>query len=343
MPGIGGLTLGGGVGWLTGVHGLTIDNLLSARIAIANGEVVTASKEQNADLFWAIRGAGPNFGIVTEFTYRAHDQGPVFMDMLIFTPDRLPACIGLLNKLREEAIKPAQGKLQIMLALMAPPGMPMHCPGFMVFYNGPESEARELAKPIYDLEPVHSMGGTVPYSKTTELPAAMRMSGHDRYAASSAYMDWPLDEKLVQLIFERFQAAVAKHGKEVMPSACIMDLRDYRKVASVPVSEMAYASRHDTALIVPDYRWDDPKMDETMREEAREFTAFVREKLQELRVAADVQDDGQRDVTAMYPNVSSGVEKVKSVYGPNLERLQTLKKKYDPDCMWNKWYPITPV
>ena len=131
----------------------------------------------------------------------------------------------------------------------------------------------------------------------------MEMSSHNRYAASSAYMDWPLDEKLVQLIFERFQAAVSKYGKEVMPSACIVDLHDYRKVASVPVNEMAYASRHDAAIIVPDYRWVDSKMDETMRKEAREITAFVRDKLQEMRVAADVQDDGQRDVTAMYLNL----------------------------------------
>ncbi len=325
------------------MHGLASDNLLSARIALASGEIVTASKEQNTDLFWAIRGAGPNFGIATEFTFRAHDQGPVFLDVVTFTPDKLPACISLANKVREEAIKPAQGKLQLMLAMIAPPGMPMHCPCYLVFYDGPEEEARKLTQPIYDLEPVRTMGRTIPYSKTTELPAAMRMSSHDRYAGSSAYMDWPLNEHLVQLVFERFQAAVAKHGKDILPSYCVLDLRDYRKMASVPVSETAYAARHDTALFMVDYRWDDSKLDVTMREEVKETTAFVREKLQEMRVAADVQDDGQRDVTAIYPNISFGAEKMKSVFGPNLERLQRLKKKYDPDSMWNKWHPISPA
>ena len=78
LKGIGGLTLGGGVGWLTGSHGLALDNLLSARLVLANGEIVSVSDHKNTDLFWAIRGGGPNFGIVTEFKYRVHKQGLVF-------------------------------------------------------------------------------------------------------------------------------------------------------------------------------------------------------------------------------------------------------------------------
>ena len=76
--GIGGLTLGGGSGFLTGQYGLAIDNLLSAKVVLANGEVLQASEKVNADLFWAIRGDGSNFGVVTEFVYRVHKQGDVF-------------------------------------------------------------------------------------------------------------------------------------------------------------------------------------------------------------------------------------------------------------------------
>jgi len=78
--GIGGLTLGGGTGYLTGQYGMTIDNLLSVKMVLADGTIVTVSDESNPDLFWGIRGGGSNFGVVTEFTYKIYEhKGDVFL------------------------------------------------------------------------------------------------------------------------------------------------------------------------------------------------------------------------------------------------------------------------
>lgn len=91
--GVGGLILCGGYGYLTGRHGLALDCLLSCEVVLANGEIVIASKDENADLFWALRGAGPNFGIVTSFTSQAYPQGDCWAGFLAFPPEKLDALI----------------------------------------------------------------------------------------------------------------------------------------------------------------------------------------------------------------------------------------------------------
>lgn len=87
--GLGGLVLGGGIGMLTALHGLAIDNLLSAEVVVADGTIFQASADQNSDLFWAIRGAGAQFGVVTRFTMKTHKQGHVWSGVLLFGPDML--------------------------------------------------------------------------------------------------------------------------------------------------------------------------------------------------------------------------------------------------------------
>jgi FAD/FMN-containing dehydrogenase len=97
--GVGGLILGGGYGYLSGSCGLALDCLLSCEVVLANGDIVTASREESPDLFWALRGAGPNFGIVTHFTSQAFVQGESWAGFLGYAPDKLPAVIEFGNRL----------------------------------------------------------------------------------------------------------------------------------------------------------------------------------------------------------------------------------------------------
>lgn len=252
--------------------------------------------------------------------------------------------MSLINKMHDISLEANDGRLQIMFALFSPPGAPGLCPTYVVFYNGPEEKAKALIEPILNLEPMHAMGGPCNYTKSTDPPPGTEVPGFDRYAASSACMDYPLDESLLLSVLERFQQVVQKYGKSLQPSKCIVDTRNYEKMASVSSAATAYSNRYNNAWIMPDLQWDDPSLDAKMREEVTAITAYVREKLQERKIPAEVQGDGQRDVTAIYPNISAGgEEKAKSVFGSNLPKLQMLKQKYDPECMWNKWFPIMPA
>src|SRR5215467_6800584 len=130
--GVGGLTLGGGIGYLSRPYGLSIDNLRSAEVVTADGQVVTANQDQNADLFWALRGGGGNFGVVTNFEFQVHPVSTVFGGMLLYP---LAKARELLKAYRDVA-RNASDKLTVFAAMMhAPDGTPVV--GFVVCYNGP--------------------------------------------------------------------------------------------------------------------------------------------------------------------------------------------------------------
>ena len=182
--GIGSLTLGGGYGWLSGEHGLFIDNLLSCTMVLASGDVVTCSETQNKDLFWALQGAGQNFGVAIEFVYSAFEQGEVYAGKIGFppVPEVIAKVVEATNRLYTPKAKGSMlsGKGAGGLVFARPPpaggAVLLLCP---IIFNGTEVEAKEAYAPLFELGPIMSTCAMVPYTIANTLlnPPPIRICG----------------------------------------------------------------------------------------------------------------------------------------------------------------------
>src|SRR3989337_1795992 len=182
MPttGIAGLTLGSGSGWLERKLGYTVDSMIGAEVVLANGEVVQASEEENADLFWGLRGGGGNFGIVTRFEYRLHPIGPiVYGGMLGFPRD--PAILCAYRDFMEAASDDVGGAAALITAPHEPfvpepvRGQPVM--GIVVCYTGKPEDGPQAIKPLLDLNPVLRMVEPMPYVAVQGLLEAANPPG----------------------------------------------------------------------------------------------------------------------------------------------------------------------
>jgi hypothetical protein len=170
--GVGGLTLGGGVGYLSRKYGLTIDNLLEADMVLADGSFVTANSEQNSDLFWAIRGGGGNFGIITTFTFQAHPVTNVYGGPTLWPIEKTNEIM----KWYHEFINNAPDDLNGFFTTMIIPGPPFpeelhnkHFCGVVWCYTGDLDKAEEIFKPIVAMEPIFQHVGEMPYPSIQTL------------------------------------------------------------------------------------------------------------------------------------------------------------------------------
>src|SRR5262249_43239043 len=165
--GVGGLSLGGGIGYLTRKCGLTIDNILSAEMVLADGETTTASPAHNPDLYWAIRGGGGNFGVVTEFTFRTHDVHTDYAGPMLWPLDRTKEIM----QWYREFLPAAPDELNGFFAfLIVPPGPPfpeaLHLKpmcGIVWCYTGPQDQADKVFAPIRKLGPSLDLVGPIPH------------------------------------------------------------------------------------------------------------------------------------------------------------------------------------
>lgn len=327
ITGVAGLTLGGGMGYLRRKWGLTCDNLLSVEIVTADGRILTAREDKNPDLFWAIRGGGGNFGVVTSFEFQLHELGPEIFGALTIYP--FDDAASVLRKWRDFAVNaPKEVTCDAYIWGMPPlPGVPqeMHWAPVVIIagmYAGPVEEGKKHLQPASKLgTPIEDMSGPRPYAEMQSDLDPLFADGQ-LYYWKSLFADSMHDEVIDKII---------AHAADKPSKQCLFALRTLGGAMSeVPEQATAYGNRDAMFNISIDNTWQDPSETEKMISWTRKTWSNLREKT-----------DG-----GVYVNFAGfGEEKdslSRAIHGKNYEKLRRIKTKYDPDNFFRLNQNISP-
>jgi len=321
--GIGGLTLGGGIGYLSRKYGLTIDNLLEADMVLADGSFVTVNANQNTDLFWAIRGGGGNFGIVTSFKFQAHPVKTVFGGPTLWPIEKTEEIMAWYH----EFINNAPDELNGFIATMVIPGAPfpehlhnkMFC-GIIWCYVGDLDKADEIFKPIRAMEPVFEHTGEMPYPAIQSMFDDMMVPGLQWY--------WRAD--FFDELGPEVSAQHLKFGSNIPTPLSQMHLYPISGAASRVGNEetpWAYRNAKYAGVIVgvdPD-----PANADKITNWCKEYWNALHPYSSGGAYSNFMMDEGQ--------------ERVKKSYLNNYERLVEIKSKYDPGNLFKVNQNIKPA
>jgi FAD/FMN-containing dehydrogenase len=323
--GIAGLTLGGGFGWLTRKYGMTIDNLISVDVVTADGKKIRASENENPDLFWAIRGGGGNFGVVTQFEFHLFPVGPeIIAGLIVFPFDQAKQ---VLTKYRE-FVASAPEELNVWVVLRKAPPLPFlsesvhgkEIVALPIFYCGAAVEPDKLVAPLRTFGQAHGEHiGPQPYVQWQKAFDPLLAPGARNYWKSHNFTelaDGALDSaiefacKLPSPQCEIFIGLIAGAPNRVAPNA------------------MAYGHRDAKFVLNVHGRWDEAKDDQKCIAWARDF----------FRASAPYASAGA------YVNFMTAEEgdRVAAAYGPSYERLVELKRRYDPENIFHLNQNIKP-
>ncbi|KAA1469062.1 FAD-binding domain-containing protein [Dentipellis sp. KUC8613] len=332
--GVGGLTLGGGFGYLTGDHGLVVDNLVQATVVTADGSILAANKTENPDLFWALRGGGSNFGVVTEFVFQLHPQrSTVFGGMIVFPGFVVDQLMPILVEKFSKGLDPKETFMQVLT--LDPAGRP--CIVFTVFYNGSEEEGRAHYKPFYDLKPVMDTCREIPYEKLNTIQNDKVEHGRNYYM-KPAYLIRP-DLNVTKKLLERLPQLVATHKDAIEGITFVIEYWSLKKACSVPAGETAFIRDprlSGVANVV--FRENTPEHLKLTRQIASELIEIT----QTLPENTQGSGTGYGNYSALYIEAPQA-NNAQALFGANYSRLTELKKKYDPDMVFSKWFTIAPA
>jgi FAD/FMN-containing dehydrogenase len=324
--GVAGLTLGGGFGWLSRKHGMTIDNLESAEVVTAAGEVVRASNTEHPDLFWALRGGSGNFGVVTHFEFRLHPVGPDVLSGLIVYP--ISAAKSVLRQYRE-FLAQAPDALSVWAVLRQAPPLPflpeeVHGTG-MIALALLYADDPKLGEPLIDplrkfATPLGEHVGVQPYIAWQQAFDPLLTPGARNYWKSHNFST--LQDGLFDAVIESI---------ENLPSPqCEIFFGAIGGATTRPAPESAAYAHRDAQFVMNVHgRWQEQADDERCIGWAREF----------FKASAPFASGG------VYVNFLTADEgdRVRSAYGPNYDRLAQVKRTYDPDNLFRMNQNIQPA
>jgi hypothetical protein len=301
--GIGGLTLGGGVGWLVRKYGLTCDNVLSFDLVTADGELRVASVSENEDLFWALRGGGGNFGVVTSFEFRVHPVSTVLGGLVIYPRDRAVEVL----RFYRDFMQSAPEELTAYVALMVTPD---GVPGVAVIacYCGDVAKGEQVLKSLRSFgSPMVDEIQPMPFPQMQTLLDAAFPDGNQNYWKSTFLRE--LSDDAIAVLVE--------HANRATSPLTGVTIEYYGGAASrMGVSETAFAQRHALYSLVIVAQWTDPGESPRHVEWARNLADSMRPFSSGAYVLNFLGEEGE--------------ETIKAAYGLNYERLMAVKKKYDP-------------
>jgi FAD/FMN-containing dehydrogenase len=316
--GIAGYTLGGGLGWLMAKHGLAADNLLAVELVTAEGEVLQVDADSHPDLFWALRGGGGNFGVVTSFTYRVHSVRTIVGGLIAHPLDAAPQLL----RFYRDAVADASDDLSVFAGLVhAPDGSGTKLAALVVFHTGDADEAES------DLEPFKTWGsplvvqvGPMPYPAMNTILDAAYPTGSLNYWLSSCAGG--LSDELIDVAVERFATVPS-------PMTSILFEHFHGAVTRVGPTEIAVPHRDEGWNLLLPSGWTDPADTDANVAWTRETFAALRPHLATRRWLNYLGDDQADDA-------------IRAAYGPNYDRLREVKRRYDPDNVFHLNHNIAP-
>ncbi|CAE6353145.1 unnamed protein product [Rhizoctonia solani] len=310
------LILGGGFGWLCSQYGLVIDNLAQATVVTSSGSILTASDSENVDLFWAIRGGGANFGVVTEFVLKLHEQRPeLWGGMLIYPPTILDKLVPEVNSWLSERT-PIEN---VHLVFMSGPGGPGV--GLQIVYNGDAETGAKKFERFTKLDPIMAKLGPIPYLQLNRMQA--------RFICGARII--PLAPRQLRTQRSNWTAFGITSG-----SVLIWELYHAGAFSSVPKEATAYGNRAPTYNVGYFMNWSDPAWTEqsipTVLALDKEFM-----KLRDAHFHRDLVGEGGY---LNYRDAESQKTGASRRFGSHFPRLLEIKRKYDPENLFGKWFAL---